>query len=787
MIVSTISSPRFDLLCDPENGSFSLQDKLLGFELLQNARLLVVCRQHGKTRQFLSSGWQVFSEKIEVESNPHHGTLRVVRLEIASGPGEMRICLRFALSQDHPLFLWKIELNNLGDAPVEVERIELLRTGGQRTLGTFQVGAAAEPRYSFYSNGWQSWSYCGTYLPGSVMRTTRLGLLQKPMVINSGTPSLRQPGYYTADFFGAVCELNSRKGLLLGFLSQRQHFGTLEATLYDRPSLRLWANGDGARLDPGAAMETDWAVAAPFDLDDPDPFGGYLQAVAREHQVRVSRSIPIGWCSWYHYYTKITPDILRRNIEELSRLREELPLEGFQIDDGYEARVGDWFDFKPAFSEGMAPLAREIKDAGFAPGLWLAPFILHPGSRLAREHPGWLLRDSRGRPVNCGFGWNALTRGLDLTVPEALDYACHAVSTAAHKWGYPYLKLDFLYAAAVKGRYSDPTRTRAQVLRNGMQALREAAGPGTFLVGCGAPLGSVIGLVDSMRVGEDVSGDWHPRFHGFGLGIRNEPFMPSARNAIHNTLTRSAMHRRWWINDPDCLLVRQGTNLSLAEVQTLTTVIALSGGALLLSDELSQLPEERRRMAEVLIPLIGQRPQVIDLFDQSPPARLRLDLDSEAGRWHLLARINWEDRPFAWTFRPEDYRLDAGKYWLRSFWDGWTTGLEPGGELDMPPLPAHGCTLIALRPRSGVSPLFVGSDLHVSQGLEVSSWKPAADGLELKIGLPRRAAGSIYLSLPRRPQKAAIDGKPANWSEVLPFVYQIPIAFDQKALLQIDY
>jgi alpha-galactosidase len=619
------------------------------------------------------------------------------------------------------------------------------------------------------------------------MRTTRLGFLQKPMVINPGTPSLRQPGYYTADFFGAVCELTSRKGLLLGFLSQKQHFGTIEALLYDRPSLRLWANGDSACLDPSAAMETDWAVLAPFGLDAPDPFDEYLQAVAREHQTSIQPEIPVGWCSWYHYYTGITPANLRGNLTELTRLRGELPLTGFQIDDGYEAQVGDWFDFKPAFAEGMYPLAREIKEAGFTPGLWLAPFILHPRARLAGEHPDWLLRDEKGRPVNCGFGWNALTRGLDLTVPEALDFACRAVSAAAHDWGYPYLKLDFLYAAAVKCRYRDPTRTRAQVLRSGMQALREAAGAETFLVGCGAPLGSVIGLVDSMRVSEDVSGDWYPHFQGIGLGLRNEPFMPSARNAIHNTLTRSALHRRWWINDPDCLLVRPGTSLTLEEVQTLATVIALSGGALLISDELKELPEERRWIIEVLLPLIGLRPQVIDLFDEPSPGRLRLDLDGPPGSWHLLARINWSDRPISWSLRPEDYRLAARSYWLRSFWGGQVVSIEPGGEVNLPPLPAHGCALIALRPRDIELPGYVGSDLHISQGLEVTRWQPTPDGLELELCLPRRASGSVYLSLPRQPGHVEIDGKPEIWSEVLPFIYKINVEFDQKARMTIKY
>ena len=35
--------------------------------------------------------------------------------------------------------------------------------------------------------------------------------------------------------------------------------------------------------------------------------------------------------------------------------------------------------------------------------------------------------------------------------------------------------------------------------------------------------------------------------------------MPSVRNALQNVLCRLPLHQRWWINDPDCLLLRPET------------------------------------------------------------------------------------------------------------------------------------------------------------------------------------------------------------------------------------
>ena len=42
--------------------------------------------------------------------------------------------------------------------------------------------------------------------------------------------------------------------------------------------------------------------------------------------------------------------------------------------------------------------------------------------------------------------------------------------------------------------------TRAQIMQLGMELIRDAAGDGVFILGCGAPLASVIGHVQANRV-----------------------------------------------------------------------------------------------------------------------------------------------------------------------------------------------------------------------------------------------------------------------------------------------
>ena len=110
-----------------------------------------------------------------------------------------------------------------------------------------------------------------------------------------------------------------------------------------------------------------------------------------------------------------------------------------------------------------------------------------------------------------------------------------------------YFKIDFCYAGAYEGSRHTPM-TGVEAYRHGLRVIREAAGPEALLVGCGAPILPSVGLVDAMRVGADIAADYEP------LGGR--PTLPSQRNAARNVMARAWQHGRFWVNDPDCLMLR---------------------------------------------------------------------------------------------------------------------------------------------------------------------------------------------------------------------------------------
>ena len=107
--------------------------------------------------------------------------------------------------------------------------------------------------------------------------------------------------------------------------------------------------------------------------------------------------------------------------------------------------------------------------------------------------------------------------------------------------------------------------------------------------------------------------------------------MPSAKNAIQNILSRSILEPHLWVNDPDCLLVREDSNLSLPEVQALATAISITGGAVLISDDMSKLSAERLKLAASLLPVLPAKPQVRDLFSQNMPSQISQDLQNAQG------------------------------------------------------------------------------------------------------------------------------------------------------------
>jgi len=243
----------------------------------------------------------------------------------------------------------------------------------------------------------------------------------------------------------------------------------------------------------------------------------------------------------------------------------------------------------------MAPLLAEIRAAGFIPGLWIAPFMVGNRSRLYAEHPDWVVTDrDSGKPIAPmkfygEFRWHKRSEEyyiLDITHPDAETYLRNVFRVWAREWGCGYFKTDFMYFGSEYGpaqaQWHTAGLSRIEIWMRMARMIREEIGAALWL-GCGGPIWAPVGLVDAVRIGRDIGVTWDGHY--------------SAESLLRDQTSRNFANGILWQADPDCILLRDRFHeLTDTEVESLARFAGLSGGVLMTSDQLDEVPEGRRAM-----------------------------------------------------------------------------------------------------------------------------------------------------------------------------------------------
>ena len=112
----------------------------------------------------------------------------------------------------------------------------------------------------------------------------------------------------------------------------------------------------------------------------------------------------------------------------------------------------------------MKKLAERIRKLGFKPGLWFAPSIVEPHSRIAQLDYDMLACSEGGQPC---LGYKCMERRgflLDPTVPKSQNFLTELFDRYAGM-GYEYFKLDFLASTMTAKRFHDRSVPRSRILR----------------------------------------------------------------------------------------------------------------------------------------------------------------------------------------------------------------------------------------------------------------------------------------------------------------------------------
>lgn len=225
--------------------------------------------------------------------------------------------------------------------------------------------------------------------------------------------------------------------IITGLMYCGDHKATIETGAYSTVHIVSGINEETIHpvLEPGEAFETPEAfmtLAA-----DRSRCTYALQHFEENHIMRGTwrnRLRPVSFSTRH----VLGLDVREDRVRDLIRLAGQIGFEMFVLDDGWfgvrnskDDSVGDWSANPMKLPEGLAEVSRECHKAGMLFGVWLSPECASLHSRLAMEHPDWLVRNPRRRSSPIENGQYV----LDITRHEVYEYVLETICGLIERTG----------------------------------------------------------------------------------------------------------------------------------------------------------------------------------------------------------------------------------------------------------------------------------------------------------------------------------------------------------------
>ncbi len=523
-----------------------------------------------------------------------------------------------------------------------------------------------ENDFAFYGSGWQSWGFGGELAPGTFLPSYIPIIPQwKKYFSYPGTP-VKKP------FGGKKCSRRLLEGFFFIYLRWEKSYLAIASTgncqedlppirfLVDRKFRRIscQAYSDGKEWNPGEKIASLCVFGAEDFFELKEKTSWIFRQCQKESFSNLNfltgslglNTFTGGWESWYNHYEKIDTSLIHADLENLMAgnnfiksffIANDNPCV-FQIDDGWEQSLGQWEAHSSRFPQGMKSMADEIEKKGLIPGLWIAPFIVDWRSDFAQKHRDWLLYDEKGRPVEAGFHllWGGKSGKnqpglpfsyycLDLSQDCVIQYLDSLMEKVIEDWGFRYLKLDFLFAGMLKGKYKNPGPAYiwySRALKVLTKRKEDGRGNKVAYLGCGMPFESSFKNLPLSRIGPDTREMWDTGY----LRRARFPARAGAFANLQSTLGHSFWHKGIFINDPDVIFLRN-TNIALDEKEKILIALVnfLFAGQIMISDDPASLDNENEAALSLKIQslyshlsqedfgLVNRNPQEYFIFSKS--------------------------------------------------------------------------------------------------------------------------------------------------------------------------
>ncbi|WP_405406796.1 alpha-galactosidase [Streptomyces sp. NBC_01104] len=247
------------------------------------------------------------------------------------------------------------------------------------------------------------------------------------------------------------------------------------------------------RLGPGDSYTSPECFFA-WSGEGLDGLAGRFHTMLRARPGHPSSPRPLTLNTWEAVYFDHRPERLLA----LADTAASVGVERLVLDDGWflgrrddTAGLGDWAVDPQVWPEGLTPLADRVHAHGMQFGLWVEPEMVSLASRLAREHPEWLLGPSVGLGPSARHQYV-----LNVAHEDAFAYLLEALDALVAEYRIDYLKWDHnreLHEAVHRGAHGGDrpgVHAQTRALYRLMDALR-ARRPGLEIESCSSGGGRV--------------------------------------------------------------------------------------------------------------------------------------------------------------------------------------------------------------------------------------------------------------------------------------------------------